>query len=157
LLRTEPDEAIERGVVPGALAQDAHFALARPKLPCRQLEERALARAVGSEQSGNARGDSQRQLVQADDVAIPLGDAAEVDDRSGGLRNVRCWIGHRSRSMDLTRVERMPVDRTKRPPSTPADHVQGCFTLSGVWSGSGGSAGRGGRFGRARLLPRLNG
>ena len=60
-----------------------------------------------------------RQLVQADHVAVPLGDPVELDD---GV--------HRRRSSDFTRVLKMHRESPKRPARTAADQVQGyCGTI----------------------------
>src|SRR5205807_5738190 len=67
-----------------------------------------------AEQARDAGQDLQRQLVQADDVAVPLGNGVELDD---GI--------HRNRSSDFTRVVKMPTDRSSSPPSAPADQYQG--------------------------------
>ena len=72
---------IQCRIVPDALAEHADRSLARPKLAGGQLQQRRLAGAVGAEQARDAGRDAQRQLVQADDVAVPLGNAVELDDR----------------------------------------------------------------------------
>ena len=63
------------------MAQDPHLALAGPELPRGQLQQRALARAVGAEQTRHARGKPKRQVVHADDVAVPFRDRTELDHR----------------------------------------------------------------------------
>src|SRR5437588_190186 len=69
LLRTQPDEAVEGWIVPNLLAEDLHGTLAGIKLSGRQLEKSGLARAVGTEQAGDAGGDPDRELVDPDVVA----------------------------------------------------------------------------------------
>src|SRR5207245_528176 len=109
--------------VPGRLAQHADGALAGHQLPGRQLEQRRFARAVGAEQTGHAGRDVQGQLVQADDVAVPLGDAVEDDDGR-----------HFSWSSDFTRKLRVHVESPINPARTAADHHHGyCGT---IWSAS---------------------
>ena len=56
----------------------------------------------------------ERQLVDADDVAVPLRDLVELDDRR-----------HLSRSSDLIEKLRMHAESPNKPASTPADQYQG--------------------------------
>ena len=106
--------AIERRVVPDRLAQHADRALARPQLAGRQLQQRRLAGAVGPEQTGHAGADRERQLVDADDVAVPLRNFVEGNDRR-----------HFSRSSDLIRKFRMHAESPNKTASTAADQYQG--------------------------------
>src|SRR5207247_523300 len=102
------------GPVPNGLAEHAHRALAGAKLAGGELQEGRFARAVGPEQARYAGQDAERELVDADDVAVPLRDAVEFDD---GV--------YLSRSSDFTRDFRIHKDSPKRPASTPADQYQG--------------------------------
>ena len=69
------------GLFQAWLAQHAHRPLAGVELAGRQLQQRRFAGAVGAEQAGNAGRDAQGQLVDADDVAVPLGNLVELNDR----------------------------------------------------------------------------
>src|SRR5207237_9978489 len=69
---------------------------------------------VGSQQAGDATRDAQRQVIDAEDVAVPPGDAAQLDDRR-----------HFSRSSDFTRKVKIQSESPKRPTSTAADQYQG--------------------------------
>ena len=144
LLGAESDQPVQPGVVPGPVPEHPHLALAGPELAGRQLQERALARAVGPEQARDAGRQPERQVVHADHVAIPLGDAAKLDGRWVlGLRGHRVAIvlmrcQHRvhltpSASRDSTaggpasgRGSRGSRPRAPTSPaSTPADHCHG--------------------------------
>src|SRR5262249_52146345 len=114
LLGAQSEVAVEGRVVPRGLAQDAYAALARLELPGGELQERRFAGAIRAEQTRDAGVDPQRQLVDADDVAVPLGDAVELDDRR-----------YLNRSSDFTRVCRIHAESPKRPASTPADQYHG--------------------------------
>ncbi len=72
------------------MAQHPDLALAGPELTGRQLQERALPRPVGPEQAGHARGQLERQVVQADHVPVPLRYRAELDRR--GLLGALIWL-----------------------------------------------------------------
>ena len=72
------------------MPQHPNLALAGPELTGRQLQQRALPRAVGTEQAGHARSHSERQVVHPDHVAVPLGDRAELDRR--GLLGALIWL-----------------------------------------------------------------
>src|SRR5262249_33755096 len=114
LLRAEPDEAVEPRVVPDLLAQNAHLTLAGVKLTGGKLQQRGLAGAVGPEQAGHARRDPDRQLVEPNNVAVPLGNLVELHDRL-----------HLSRSSDFTRKFRMHIETPPRTARTAADQYQG--------------------------------
>ena len=102
------------------MAEHADLPLAGAKLPGGQLQHGRLAGPVGAQQAGDAGRDPHRQLIQADHVAVPLGDPVELDD---GV--------HRRRSSDFTRVLRMHRESPQRPARTAADQVHGyCGTRS---------------------------
>ncbi len=86
LLGTEADVAVQARGVPGPVAQHTHLALAGPQLAGGQLQQRALARAVGPQQPGHARRQAERQVVQADHLAVPLRHGTELDDRPARSR-----------------------------------------------------------------------
>ena len=105
--------------------EDADLPLARAELAGGQLQQRGLARPVGARAGRSRPAGCQGQLVQADDVAVPLRDAAELDDRR-----------HFRRSSDFTRksesIATTPARtaRTARPTSptgtaTPSVREQG--------------------------------
>src|SRR5262249_45154052 len=123
LLGAQADVTHQRRIIPHRLAEDADLSLARIQLAGCQLEQRRLAGAVGTEQARHAGWDAQRQLVQPNDVAVPLGDAVELDDRR-----------HLSRSSDFMRRLRIHTEIPIRPARTAPDHHQGyCGT---IWSAS---------------------
>ncbi len=67
----ETDVAVHLGTAPGALAFDQDASRRRREEARHQVEERRLARAVGTEQPGHARAESERDVVDRDDVAVP--------------------------------------------------------------------------------------
>ena len=81
LFRAQADVPVQGCVIPHGMAENRHLALAWIELPRRQLQKRRFAGAVGPQQAGHARGDAERQVVDADDVAVPLGHRAEFDNR----------------------------------------------------------------------------
>src|SRR5690242_6775318 len=81
LFGAQADEAVEGVIVPDTVAEDTHFPLAGMELPRRQLQKRRLAGAVGTEQPGDARRNPERNVVDADDVTVPLRYGTEVDNR----------------------------------------------------------------------------
>ena len=103
------------------MPEDAHASLAGPELPGGQLQQRGLAGPVGTQKPGDAGRNPHGQIIQADDVAVPLGDAVELDDGR-----------HRSRSSDFTRVLKIHSESPNRPASTPADQIHGYCGTS--WS-----------------------
>ena len=103
LLGAQPDEAIQRRIVPNALAQHADFALRGKKLPGGQLQQRRFSRAVRAEQPGDAGRHLDRQLVQPDHVAVPFRHFVELTTIGVHLR----------RSSDRTRKCRIHAEITK--------------------------------------------
>ena len=94
---------VERGILPDPLAEHGDVAFARFELPGDQLHERRFAGAVGAEQPGDAGGHGQRDVVQADDLAVPLRQMRCRDDRRAGL-------AHAITSTPRTRRSRMRPD-----------------------------------------------
>jgi hypothetical protein len=69
------------GGEPGVLAADRDGADAGAELARGQAEQRALAGAVAADQAGDAGAQFEGHLVDADDGAVPLGDAVEEQQR----------------------------------------------------------------------------
>ena len=78
---------VERGIVPDRLAEHADRSLARLELPGHELHERRLAGAVRAEQAGDAGRHRQRDVVQADHLAVPLRQVVGGDDRPAASRH----------------------------------------------------------------------
>ena len=115
LLRAQADAAIQRRVVPDLLAQNADAALARPKLAGRQLQQRdSCRRRSGPSRPVTPGMICSGKLVDADDVAVPLGNFVEGNDRR-----------HFRRSSDLTAKFKMHADSPNKATSTAADQYQG--------------------------------
>ena len=81
LLGTEADAPIEARVLPDRLAEHRDSPLARLELAGDELHERRLAGAVRAEEAGDARRHSERDVVQADHLTVPLGDVIGTDNR----------------------------------------------------------------------------
>src|SRR5258708_27993842 len=101
-------------MIPDILTKDMDGALARSQLAGRQLEQSRLAGPIGSKQSRYARANVERYFIDPDDVAVPLRDLVEFNDRC-----------HLRRSSDLTEKLRMPAESANMPASTPADQYHG--------------------------------
>ena len=72
LLGTEADAVVQAGFCQIGSPRTRDAAFARLELPGDELHERRLARAVRPEQAGDAGRDRDRDVVQADDLAVPL-------------------------------------------------------------------------------------
>src|SRR5271165_3873437 len=105
LLGAKADQPVQSRVVPGPMPQHPNLALAGPKLTGRQLQQGALPRAVGTEQPGHPRSHSERQVVDPDHVAVPLGDRVELDRRGllGALIRLRILYGSCHRLVRVVR------------------------------------------------------
>src|SRR5271168_5245706 len=101
-------------MIPDRLAKNTHRALAGAKLAGGQLQQSGFAGTVGAEQTGHASGDFDRQLIDADDIAVPLGDLVEGNDSS-----------YFSRSSDLTGMFSVHADSPNRTINTAADQYHG--------------------------------
>src|SRR5207244_4285964 len=80
LFGTEPDAVVQGRIPPDRLAEHGERALARLQLTGDHFHERRLASAVRSEQARDARRNRDRHVVQADDLAVPLGYLIGGDD-----------------------------------------------------------------------------
>src|ERR1700722_13003726 len=107
---------IQGWAIPNLATQYAYLALARKELSRCQLKQRRFTGAIGTEQTRDARGNVERELVDTDDVAVPLGNLVEFHDRF-----------YLRRSSDFTRKLRMHTEIPKSTTSTNADHCQGCM------------------------------
>src|SRR5687768_7294692 len=86
------------------MTADEDLAQARTQLSCQQFDQSRLAGPVGSEQPGDARPQIERNVVDADDRAIPLRNVAELGQRhSVRLRKFRRATVHRTISTARTR------------------------------------------------------
>ena len=101
------------GIAPDGLAEHRDRALARPELAGDELHERALAGAVGPEQPGDAGRHVHRDVVQADDLAVPLRQVVGGEDRRA----------HATISTPRTRRSRTEIDTASRPSSTRTDTI----------------------------------
>ena len=114
LLGAEPDLEIEVRVPPDRLAEDLDVPLARLELTGDQLHERRLAGAVGAEEPGDAGRHGDGDVVQADDLAVPLRDVLGGDDRR-----------HVTTSTPRTRRSSTEMETTTRPMMTSAETCHG--------------------------------
>ena len=105
LLGAEPDLEVELRVAPDRLAEHLDRPLARLQLTGDQLHERRLAGAVRAEQAGDARRHVDADVVQADDLAVPLRDVLGGDDRRA----------HVTTSTPRTRRSSTEIDTTIKP------------------------------------------
>ena len=78
-LGDETDVAVHLGAAPGALALDQDAAGRRREQAGHQVEERRLAGAVRAEESGHAGSESERDVVDRDDVAVPARDVIDLE------------------------------------------------------------------------------
>ena len=118
LFRAETDPEIELRVAPDRLAEHAHVALARTELAGDELHERGLPRAVRPEEAGNAGRHVHADVVEADDLPVPLGYVIGRDD--GVSRH-----GHVTTSTPRTRRSSTEIERAMRPRMTVNDTGQG--------------------------------
>ncbi len=83
MFRHDADPAVEFRVAADRLSEDAHLAARCSGEAGHHVEEGCLARAVGAEQAGDAGANFERDLIDSDDIAEPLGDVVDDD---GGVR-----------------------------------------------------------------------
>ena len=91
---------------PNPPAENLHLALTGRELPCGQLEEGGLARAIGTQQPRHPGAELHRNVVQRDNGPVPTGSARELDARRLG------GFGHFTTSTARTRewrIRRHPV------------------------------------------------
>jgi hypothetical protein len=82
VVRAEAHLRGDRRVAPGTLSDDEDPPEARCELARDAPEERRLARAVRAEEAGHARLDRDRDVVDRDDAAVPLGELLHLDARA---------------------------------------------------------------------------
>ena len=71
---------LHRDVVPRILAQEPQGPLVRMQLADEELEQRALAGAIRTDEARDAGAERGRKAVEAEDLAVPLRDARRLDD-----------------------------------------------------------------------------
>ena len=117
-LGTETDALDEPRVVPGHLAENRERPGTGLKLAGDDLDEGALARAIGADQSGQAGADVEADVVQPHDHAVPAAQFAGLDDGAhSGL--TRSGDGPRSQAQHQQQGHRgaARVAAYSRPPS----------------------------------------
>ena len=82
VLRHDTDPAIELDLLARVLAEDADGSLRDPRETGDHAQEGRLARAVRAEEARDAGTDLERDVVHGNDVAEPLRDGLDGDDRS---------------------------------------------------------------------------
>src|SRR5690606_21779328 len=97
-LRAVADLVHEARVGEDGLAVDEDLALAGAEHAGDEVHERALARPVGPEQARDAGAQRGGHAVDADDLAVPARDVAELDQR-GGAHPLWTSTGRRRASM----------------------------------------------------------
>ncbi len=120
LLRAKADLEIQPGIPPDGLAEDRHRALARPELAGDELHERRLAGTVRTEESRDAGRHPHADVVEADDLAVPLRHMLGGDDRSGGAGRA-----HVTTSTPRTRRSRIEIEIATSPTITMRDTCHG--------------------------------
>ena len=115
LLRTETDGEVEVRVAPDRLAEHLHDALARLELAGDELHERRLAGAVRAEQAGDPGRHFDADVVQADDLPVPLRDVVGRDN----------WWHQVTTSTPRTRRSSTEIDSTMRPRITVSETCHG--------------------------------
>ena len=78
-LRYQANAPVEIRVAPRGLAVDLDGSRRGAQEAGDHVQQRALARSIGAEQSGDAGPDGERDVVDGDDVAVPARDAAHLD------------------------------------------------------------------------------
>ena len=81
MLGAVADAVQEARVVPGVLAEDADAAAGGQELPGDQLDQRRLARAVGSQQPVHPRLEAHAEVVDPDHDPVQLGQRLELEQR----------------------------------------------------------------------------
>src|SRR5262245_13713030 len=72
LFRTEAHTKKQSRISPDRFAEYCERPLTRCQLTGNQLEKRRLASPIGTKEAGNARWQLQRDIVQPDDLTVPL-------------------------------------------------------------------------------------
>ena len=127
LFRAEADLEVELRIAPDRLAEHRHDALARLQLTGDQLHERRLARAVRAEQARHAGRDVDADVVEADDLPVPLGDVLGGHDR-----RAHAGRAHVTTSTPRTRRSRIEIDTTISPTMTMSDTCHGVMYRGGT-------------------------
>ena len=115
LLGAEPQPGEETWVAPDRLSEHPHRPFARLELSGDQLQEGGFAGAIRPQQTGDAGPDLDRDVVEADDLAIPL--RHPVDGHH------RC--GHVTTSTPRTRRSSTNSDSAISPTTTTRDSGHG--------------------------------
>src|SRR5262249_47397293 len=125
LFGTEADSEKELGIAPDRLAEHVDRSFARLQLTGDELHERRLAGAVRPEQAGDAGRHGHRHVVEADALAVPLGQVIRDDDvLLGGDR-------HAMTSTPRTRRSRINPDATVSATMAPSDTIHGVSYFGG--------------------------
>src|SRR3989475_6471240 len=80
LFRTVAEAPLQGDVVPRVLAEQRDLALVRMQLPDEELEQRALARAVRSDEAGDSLAEGRGEGIEAEHLAVPLRDGHGLHD-----------------------------------------------------------------------------
>ena len=120
LLRAEADAPQVVAVGEGRLAQDPDRAARGPQLARDELEEGRLAGAVGADQAGHAAFDRQRELVQADHLAVPAPELLGFEQR----HLAHALQAAQPEPEDRERERREPAGDRERPAHVPAELVE---------------------------------
>src|SRR5256712_11306311 len=80
VFRTVPEATHQGHVVPRILAEQPDAPLIRVELPDEELEQRALPRAVRTDEACDAATERCREGVQTEHLTVPLRDADGIDD-----------------------------------------------------------------------------
>src|SRR5687768_9878567 len=120
LLGTEADLEIEVRVAPDRLAEHVDGTLVRLQLTGDQLHERGLAGAIRPQQPGDARRHRDGDVVEPDDLPVPLGHMVGRDDGHGVHRDAHVTI-----STPRTRRSRTEIDSAMSPSTITRETCQG--------------------------------
>src|SRR5262249_30484194 len=121
LLGAEADLEVDLRVAPDRLAEDRDRPLARLELTGDELHERRLSRAVWPEPAGHAGRHRHADVVEADDLAVPLRHVVGRDDGGGSAGGV----AHVTTSTPRTLRSSTEIDTTTSPMITSSDTSHG--------------------------------
>src|SRR5437899_4257149 len=110
VFRAVPDATHQGHVVPRILAEQPDASLIRVELPDEELAQRALPRAVRTDEARDAATERSREGIQPEHFAVPLRDADGIDDAGHPVTTstafMRTYVTRAARIVAASRIAR---------------------------------------------------
>src|SRR2546428_566053 len=110
VFRAVPEATHQGHVVPRILAEQSDAPLIRVELPDEELEQRALPRAVRTDEARDAATERSREGIQPEHFAVPLRDTDGIDDAGHPVTTstafMRMYVTRAARIVAASRITR---------------------------------------------------